>query len=110
MTPTEINIAIAEWRTGRYDNYAGYRSIEDLEQNGHDYYHDLNAMHEARQQLTTDQQYEFLFQLGKVTGIKEQIEQKMFVVTQHEIIWTFTNASPDKQCEAFLRTIGKWKE
>lgn len=107
MTPTEINIAIAERRTGRYDNYAGYRSIEDLEQNGHDYYHDLNAIHEAELECIFSKMLgmEYGRILHKVCDKEGGYDYKDVLILR----WQFS-ATAAQRCEALLRTIGKWKE
>lgn len=57
-----------------------------------DYLHDLNAMHEAEERLTFDQQLAFDRFLAEITGA---------------FTWQATAA---QRSEAFLRTIGKWKE
>lgn len=53
---------------------------------------DLNAMHEAEKVLRNGRNYEYLHQLERVT------QSSMIYATAHQ------------RAEAFLRTLGKWKE
>jgi hypothetical protein len=57
-----------------------------------DYLNDLNAMHDAENSLTTSQ----------MTTMSQYLHRKIGV------LWGFATAS--QRAEAFLRTIGKWKE
>ena len=57
-----------------------------------DYLNDLNAMHEAENSLTTSQ----------MTTMSQYLHRKIGV------LWGFATAA--QRAEAFLRTIGKWKE
>lgn len=94
MTPKEQNIAIAEWRYGNppkfYNNYHG----------------DLNAIHEAVVYFSKRQKIQFSSYLRKAVSHYHvcweilSIEEKNYVVE---------NATAPHRCEAFLRTIGKWK-
>lgn len=57
-----------------------------------DYPHDLNAMHEAEKELLAEQKVDYLIWLAKLNNKAP----------------TFSTA--DQRSEAFLRTIGKWKD
>lgn len=57
-----------------------------------DYLNDLNAMHEAENSLTTAQ----------MTTMSQYLYRRL------GMLWGFATAS--QRAEAFLRTIGKWKE
>lgn len=62
-----------------------------------DYVHDLNAMADARKTLNDDQRVEFIDWLRSDSN-------------SYASLWDLADASAQKQAEAFLRTIGKWKE
>lgn len=109
MTPTQINIAIAEACGLGLDSSDGpYTSLtEALEKSYNtlsdygipDYYSDLNAMHEAEMTLTPEQLVDYCnFRLRFVTGEGSAADYKMICATATQ------------RAEAFLRTIGKWKE
>jgi hypothetical protein len=110
MKPEAINKAIAE--------YCGWEFVQSHDRNGNavperwvfddmeyfedvpypNYYNDLNAMHEAERVLTTQQccRYESMLQAhahkdAKFTGFS-------------------FHATSQQRAEAFLRTVGKWKE
>jgi hypothetical protein len=101
MTPKAQRIAIAEacgwketeaWLDGRRcferaDINAGW-DFDSLP----DYLNDLNAMHEAEKVLTTAQ----------TTTMSQYLHRRL------GMLWGFATAS--QRAEAFLRTIGKWKE
>lgn len=67
-----------------------------------DYPNDLNAMHEAEKTLTSKACY--IYELCKVCG-----------GLRGTVIWNvmevepFVFATASQRCEAFLRTVGKWK-
>lgn len=64
------------------------------------YPEDLNAMHEAENTLNEEQQIKFCIELRKCAfGTRNQVQ--MFYAY---------HATAAQRCEAFLRTIGKWKE
>jgi hypothetical protein len=56
------------------------------------YLNDLNAMHDAENSLTTSQ----------MTIMSQYLHRRL------GMLWGFATAS--QRAEAFLRTIGKWKE
>ncbi len=89
MTDNEINIAIAE--------QCGYRVQV------RDYTTDLNACHEMFNSLDALAQANFCNELAKmISGLG--IDQC------HEFHPKYVNATASQRCEAFLRTVGKWRE
>ena len=104
MTNEQINIAIAEvcgykkheefyrWLDPQTKEWLCWKSLPD-------YCNDLNAMHEAEKQLTKKQLQTYLDFLADAP--RDCVHQT----------WSgsvFTTAR--QRAEAFLRTIGKWKE
>jgi hypothetical protein len=117
MNPNEINKAIAE--------YCGWAEIEpEIERigiedvpNGQlrgitpkgnscvlpDYYNDLNACHEMEKKLSS-------IQCDKYDAELHTLMNKYWhPIENPSIHWTF-GVTAQTKCEAFLRTIGKWKE
>lgn len=111
MTDQEINIAIAE-----VNNQEGYwcpqcqslcvpSEVTFDERHDYpgcgcqvgtrDYCNDLNAMHEAEKQLKNNPVY--ADELYAVTPVSSRE-------------WRFIHATARQRAEAFLRTIGKWKD
>ena len=98
MTPEEQRTAIAEacgWKTGYRDPEAWHPLP--------DYLNDLNAMHEAEKVLTDDQDLEYSEALEQVVGAR-------FGCNNAEDMRRLRSATAAQRAEAFLRTIGKWKE
>jgi hypothetical protein len=117
MTDTEIRIAIAEacgWKR-RSDldyttsNYGDTVLHHVWEKDGRtcnevtmsDYLNDLNAMHEAEKMLSANNGSKFV---GEVWGAicRYGTNKQLEIGTIH--------SSARQRAEAFLRTIGKWKE
>ena len=104
MKPEQQLIAIAEacgwketeaWLDGRRcferaDSNAGW-DFDSLP----DYLDDLNAMHEAEKTLTDKAHEEFRLNLYDVIGDDSRL---------------IVSSAAAQRAEAFLRTIGKWKE
>lgn len=65
-----------------------------------DYITDLNAIHEAEKVLTEDQQDAYLDALYEVCNPDSMYRDD----------WRMCNATAAQRAEAFLRTVGKWKE
>jgi len=86
MTDQEINIAIAKYEISRGAEIA-YRR---------DYCNDLNEMHEVEPYLGSSQQVRYLKELGFIPTLKHG--------------WVLCRATAHQRAEAFLRTIGKWKD
>lgn len=103
MTPEAQRIAIAEacgWRRTMYQSPSQIPAgVPFWVQNGKfvqdqdlpDYINDLNAMHEAEGALKFKQQSDYCIQLQNL----------------EDYYWSATAA---KRAEAFLRTLGLWKE
>ena len=105
MSDEQINIAIAEacgWRHIAFNR--GWINAGDGETQCviPDYCNDLNAMHEAEKVLNDEQWPEYRAELRNVVlgGIR--------MVSQ----WCKADlhATARQRAEAFLKTIGKWKE
>lgn len=127
MTDEQINIAIAEslgWKV-RWQNQGGAPTLENKPA-GHcwavwtnpngwgldsnydpifppNYTSDLNACHEFEQTLggnplIYNQQDFYTRELGLI--VKQGLAE----------CWTIATATACQRCEAYLRTIGKWKE
>jgi hypothetical protein len=118
MTPAEINKAIAESR--RWMAHPTVRNVwrtpEQCERNKKligtvsgpwstessgppNYYNDLNSIQEAVMLLTPDQMIDYCnFRLRAVVGEG--------CITDYKMI----NATAPQRCEAYLRTIGKWRD
>lgn len=103
MTPEEINRTIAEacgWK--QITSYEEFWQITDrksekrwwCEQDLPDYYNDLNAMHEAEKELFKNFKHRawYLHRLKTYTDFDG------------------VTATAPQRCEAFLRTIGKWRD
>ena len=103
MSDQEINIAIAEacgWKEG----VERYVQNLPLMKAPPDCVHDLNDMHEAEKVLTCDQQVEYSIKIGKL---------KARNLPGSKAAWmdfSLIHATARQRAEAFLRTIGKWKE
>lgn len=97
MTNEQINIAIAEvsgdiiikgeWTTEEIIQCGAIREIRN-------YCRDLNAMHEAVNTLNEEQKEKYFFNLMCVFGNWPKAIQ----------------ATAKQRAEAFLRTLGKWKD
>ena len=87
MTPEQQRIAIAE-ACGE-DNDSIYRDLIP------DYLNDLNAMHEAEKTLTDKAHEEFRLNLYDLIRDDSRL---------------IVSSTASQRAEAFLRTIGKWKE
>lgn len=95
MNPEQQRIAIAEacgWKTGYRDPEAWHPLP--------DYLNDLNAMHEAEKILAEDNREEYLNILYGVCNPHSMINDA----------WNLNCATAAQRAEAFLRTIGKWKQ
>jgi hypothetical protein len=95
MNAIEQRIVVAEacdWSCDKDGNWS--KEGRYASENGCplDYPRDLNAMHEAEPFLTKEQRNTYLIWLAKLTGCNP----------------TFSTAG--QRCEAFLKTIGKWKD
>lgn len=103
MNDQEINIAIAEacgWTVRRVGSgligkpKSEQGPLDELP----DWANDLNALHEAEKMLPDEVRMNYRFQLQRVVSR-----------TYEENSWLIS-ATARQRAEAFLRTIGKWKE
>ena len=69
-----------------------------------DYLNDLNAMHEAEKVLTHDQMIDYSRHVGKL--VTSHLPASRAAWMDFKLI----NSTASQRAEAFLRTIGKWKE
>lgn len=95
MTDTEINVAIAEACGWKYHDWSHHQMPYWTDRDGRaigipDYCNDLNEMHEA----------EACVLLGKVG----------WVHYSHVLLQDAIHATARQRAEAFLRTIGKWRD
>lgn len=67
-----------------------------------EYTYDLNAMHEAEETLTKKQHWQYITHLVELTGAEWTDAYEEVMVVAH--------ATAAQRAEAFLKTVGKWKE
>lgn len=118
MTPEEINIAIAEhcgW-TEIITTPSDPQSPKGRECAGANwgkpipnYHGDLNAMHEAHKNLNRHHRRCFLAHIMNATGIFPWAKTLDNAATRLAFV-NLINATAAERAEAFLRTVGKWKE
>jgi len=103
MTPEEQQIAIAEACGIVSKDQWGplYKTALGVVRVCPDYLNDLNAMHEAVMTLNADQMVSMDYHLDIVVGNGRQ------GLNCEYFLWSATAA---QFAEAFLHTIGKWKE
>ena len=125
MTKEQINIAIAEaqgWKfippldktfspnCWEHENFPTVWEVYPC-----DYCNDLNAMHEVIKTLDTKQQIQYADVLCRQTG-KELLDYTGCYypgenpIIDMEIIFLVHNSTALQRAEAYLRTIGKWKD
>jgi hypothetical protein len=100
MTPEAQRIAIAEacgWKTEYRDAISSVTALPN-------YLNDLNAMHEAEKVLTHDQMIDYSRHVGKL--VTSHLPASRAAWMDFKLI----NSTASQRAEAFLRTIGKWKE
>jgi len=111
MTEQEINMAIAEACGWTCQN--GWWDHPTLPSNGGampeppDYTNDLNAMHEAWLILSNYDKREFHINLGLLIEKYTKEWGDLLLLDQRSLI---ANATAAQRAEAFLRTVGKWKD
>jgi hypothetical protein len=66
-----------------------------------DYCNDLNAMHEAEEQMDEINWVVFMNELSTLVRLPKQAEVR---------IKQFVHSTARQRAEAFLRTMGKWEE
>lgn len=106
MTDPEINAAIAEacgWSANKYNSSYWTNARTKVVIHKTDlpsYCTDLNAMHEAENTLETEDRMAYTRKLYRDTGHPVEGGNS----------WYLAHATARQRAEAFLRTIGKWKE
>jgi peroxiredoxin len=101
MTDEEINRVI--------DEFLGWEKCKRCDDKdcaynqNKNYCNDLNAMHEAYSTMTEDKQWEFIKTLVNY-------QQGSFPLLSRSESLVLANATARQRAEAFLRTVGKWKE
>jgi hypothetical protein len=103
MTDEEINIKIAEacgWHY--YDGWKHEDGREDkLPYGPPNYCNDLNAMHEAEEQMDEIDWVFFINELSTLVRLPKQAEVQ---------VKQLVHSTARQRAEAFLRTLGKWEE
>ena len=121
MTPEQQRIAIAEacgWKNvdagagrvwGFTTRHKGTPSESDVCVDIPNYLNDLNAMHEAEKVLwDTGKAMEFTNQLVGIVCSARGFRWDKGTPDDH--LMCLSHATASQRAEAFLRTIGKWKE
>lgn len=85
-----------QWIVKNFKSWASPKIIPN-------YPEDLNACHEMEEGLTKEQRLAFLLHLGEIV-IRGKVLGEKFRN------WPRVHATAAQRCEAFLRTIGKWKD
>jgi hypothetical protein len=122
MTPEEINIAIAEsvgWSRAIIGTQSksdpiprGWRTPKGSERTKlPDYHHDLNAIHEVVCGLTDEQFLRYVPHLKRVTDAMIDCYADSIYIERHLTDYRVMHqATAAQRCEAYLRTIGKWRD
>ena len=101
MSDQQINISIAEACGWKFDDsmemWLSPNDIHFFPWQLPDYCNDLNAMHEAEKELTEIQ----------CAFYRQNLHEIITNIPASRYVW---HATARKRAEAFLRTIGKWKE
>lgn len=71
-----------------------------------DYLNDLNAMHEVEKTIDPSLYDLYEFWLGDITKTSALAMRRSFIGER----FTLAHATASQRAEAYLRTIGKWKE
>ena len=115
MTDQEINIAIAEVRGWDFDPFEAHergsrgrwcKSPEGemfFRHHAPNYCNDLNAMHEAEKILEPNQ-------AGQMMTHLSDLLYETWKRSDYWGEWLRIHATARQRAEAFLRTLGKWKE
>lgn len=102
MSDEQINIAIAEAcgvDLEKYRTYEGDINVSALKK----YCNDLNAMHEAENVLTYEQQVDYSIAVGKLATSHLPASRAAWL--DYKII----HVTARQKAEAFLKTLGKWE-
>lgn len=116
MTPAEQNIAIAEACGWKAENcWHPCNCLDEYHSEGHwldselpSYTTDLNAMHEAEKVLSNKGELVRQCYLDNlcITTNGESAEMD----GSYKEVWAMCHATAAQRAEAFLKTIGKWKD
>ena len=110
MTPEEINIAIAKTQgitqvynvIGRGLVYAVHTESGMRERQVPNYYGSLDAMHDAEMHMRNNMGLHFL---------KDYYENQLPRVVMGSVgCWNIVSATAGQRAEAFLRTLGEWRD
>ena len=105
MTEEQINIAIAEACGWDSDDIARGYTLCQFSENVPDYCNDLNVMHEAEKVLNYEQAEQFEDELCDICDMENRHKEYPLPFR-----FAVVNATSCQRAEAFLKTIGKWKE
>lgn len=105
MTPREQNIAIAEACPDVHSRFFGPVWTPET----HGYTTDLNAMHEAEKSLKgTDNWHKYGIEIGRITRC---LGPRNGAIRLNGFgYYALAHATAAQRAEAFLRTVGKWRE
>ena len=71
---------------------------------------DLNALREALNTLTDDESWRLILHLSDITRNEHHGDPDDWFNRSTDWTWRVVNATAHQRSEAFLRTLGKWKE
>ena len=125
MKPEEINKAIAEELGWHHfilnDEWGPNRALKPGQEacigcaftELPDFYNDLNACHEMERRMLSEKSFEFicvwLDNLYRAQGLNPWVWRNGVKDTPPMEMAGIVSATAPQRCEAFLRTIGKWK-
>jgi hypothetical protein len=117
MNPENQRVAIAEacgwtvthWKVNPFDVIATKDGTEYLLKHLPNYLNDLNAMHDAEEVLIELQKERFVHWLNRLHPSAD-IHYSEIEITIRLEVFSLVHATASQRAEAFLRTIGKWKE
>jgi len=107
MTNEQINRAIAEacgWHCNPFGLW-GIDFSDGVSGSPPDYLNDLNAMHDAEKMLNFEQAQFFEYHLCDIV-----IKENDVLENPLPLRFSVCHAIARQRAEAFLRTLGKWKE
>lgn len=122
FVPSNKEIAAAKDGTGQYEGAAGYpigsgplggmqatwwKNPKGEFETPPDYLNDLNAIREAENVLTEDQQERMMERLHYL--VRDDWSKRMLKTTE-AFEWCICHSTARQRAEAFLKTLGKWKE
>jgi hypothetical protein len=112
MTQEEKRIKLAEvagWKVHPKDRFIvippnSPHSVQPLSTIP-DYFNDLNAVRELQAKLTSDQQFEFVYQLNDALGLVPLSSPASY---KEVVLFDFANATAAQRCEAIGKTLNLW--